>query len=114
MKTAGASRRQDVQTANATGVIPACVGLGIPFGMLVLSAIHPSMMWRRYSDVLPVICLVCGILPSIVAVVLSIRMLRQQRSERGWAGLVIGLVAIPACLVITWWLGMMVLASHPV
>jgi hypothetical protein len=114
MKTAEASRPQGIRETVPSGVIAACVGLGIPLGMLALSAIHPAMMWRRYSDVLPVICLACGGLPSIVAIVLSIRSLWRHPSSRAWAGLTLGLLGIPICLAITWWLGMMVLASHPV
>ena len=113
MKTAGPSRPQDVQATTATGMVMACVALGVPVGMLVLSAVYPSIMWRGYSDVIPLACLASGVLPSIAAVVLSIRILRRQPSGHAWAGLLLGLCALPACLAITWWLGMMVLAAHP-
>ena len=113
MKTAGPSRPQDVQATTATGMVLACVGLGVPAGMLVLSAVSPSIMWRRYSDVIPWACLASGVLPLIVAVVLSIRMLRRQPAGRAWAGLALGLCGLLACVVISWWLGMMVLAAHP-
>ena len=114
MSNAGGSNPQVEQTMTATAMFAACVGLGMPLGMLVLATIHPSIMWRRHSDVIPLACLASGVLPSIVAVVLSIRMLRLNPSGRAWAALALGLCALPACLAITWWLGMTVLASHPV
>lgn len=113
MKSAGRSRVRDEQAMGVAGVFTACVGLGICFALLMLSTLCPSIMWRRHSDVLPWASLVCGVLPSIIAVVLSIRMLWRSPSARAWAGLALGLLAFPTCLVITWWLGMMVLASHP-
>lgn len=113
MNTVGASRPRNVKATTATGMFAAGLGLGMPLGMLVLATVYPSIMWRRYSDVIPWACLASGVLPSIIAVVLSIRMLRRQPSSRAWTGLALGLCALPASLAITWWLGMMLLASHP-
>lgn len=113
MNDARQSSPRSEQAMTATAMVAACVGLGMPLGMLMLAAVHPSIMWRRHSDLIPWACLVSGVFPSIVAIVLSIPTEGRQSSSRAWAGLVLGLLALPASLVITWWLGMMVLASHP-
>ncbi|MFM7077218.1 MAG: hypothetical protein ACKO3G_14330 [Planctomycetaceae bacterium] len=82
MNDARQSSPRGEQAMTATAMVAACVGLGMPLGMLMLAAVHPSIMWRRHSDLIPWACLVSGVLPSIVAVVLSIRMLRRQSSSR--------------------------------
>jgi hypothetical protein len=105
---------ENVKSKSSSGLRCAYAAFGIPFGMLVLSWFVPFLHPRWDSNVIPLLCLVGGMIPAIMAISLSIVALRQKRSTTAVDGLVLGLLAIPVCLAITWWLAMMGLATHPV
>jgi uncharacterized membrane protein len=96
------------------GLRCAYAAFGIPLGMLVLSWFVPFMRPRWDSSVIPLLCLIGGMIPAIIAITLSTVALRQQRSATAMIGLFLGLLALPVCVVIAWWLAMMGLALHPV
>lgn len=100
--------------ASPTGLQVACAALGIPAAMLVLSWFVPFMRPRWDSSVIPLLSLFGGLLPAIAAMIVSIGECRRQRSRGAVTGLVLGVVAVPACLAISCWLAMQGIASHPV
>jgi hypothetical protein len=96
-----------------TGLRFAYAALGIPVGILVLSWFVPFMRPRWDSSAIPILSLIGGLLPALVAVVVSFS--EWRRGSRGaMTGLLLGLAAVPACLVISWWLAMQGIGSHPV
>ena len=97
-----------------TGLRFASAAIGIPVVMLALSWFVPFMRPRWNSSGIEMLCLIGGLLPAIAAVSLSIGEWRRQRFPGAIAGLVLGLVAIPVCLMISYWLAMQGIASHPV
>ena len=96
-----------------TGLHLAYAAMGIPAGMLVLSFVVPFMRPRWDSSAIPVLSLLGGLLPAFLAVVVSFA--EWRRGSRGaMTGLLLGLAAVPVCLVISLWLTMQGIASHPV
>lgn len=91
----------------------AYAALGIPLAMLVLSWFVPFMRPRWDSSAIPILSLFGGLIPALMAVVLSLRVWRR-RSRRAVTGLLLGLAAVPVCLAISYWLAMQGIASHPV
>lgn len=102
------------KAATLTGLQFAYAAIGVPAGMLVLSWFVPFMRPRWDSSAIPVLSLIGGLLPAIAAVCLSIGEWRRQRSRSAVAGLVLGLAAVPVCLLIALWLAMQGIGSHPV
>jgi len=99
--------------ATPTGLRFASAALGIPAGMLVLSWLVPFMRPRWDSSAIPILCLLGGLLPAFMAIVVSLG--ERRRHARGaMTGLLLGLAAVPVCLAISYWLAMQGIASHPV
>jgi hypothetical protein len=105
---------ENVKPKTFSGLRCAYAALGIPFGILVLSWIVPFLRPRWDSSIIPLLCLAGGMVPASMAIALSALAIRQQRSVPAWTGLVLGILAVPVCIVIAWWLAMMGIASHPV
>lgn len=101
-------RERDIQ-----GLHFAYAALGIPAVLLVLSLVVPFMRPRWDSSAIPLLSLLGGLLPAFLAVVVSFA--EWRRGSRGaMTGLLLGLAAVPLCLVISLWLAMQGIASHPV
>lgn len=96
-----------------TGLQLALAAISIPVGILVLSWFVPFMRPRWESSSIPFLSLIGGLVPALIGVGVSIADWRR-RSPGAMTGLVVGLAAVPACLVISWWLAMQGIASHPV
>lgn len=99
--------------ASPRGLAFAYAALGIPSAMLILSWFVPLMRPRWDSSAIPILSLIGGLIPAFMAVVLSLGEWRR-RSHGALTGLVLGLVAVPVCLAIAYWLAMQGIASHPV
>jgi hypothetical protein len=91
----------------------AYAALGIPAGMLVLSFVVPFMRPRWDSSAIPILSLLGGLIPAFLAVAVSFAEWRRGSSD-AMTGLLLGLAAVPVCLVISLWLAMQGIASHPV
>ncbi|MBU6276010.1 MAG: hypothetical protein KGQ61_05200 [Planctomycetes bacterium] len=96
-----------------SGLHFALAAIGIPVGILVLSWFVPFMRPRWDSSAIEMLCLIGGLVPALIGVGISIGEWRR-RSPGALTGLVVGLAAVPVCLVISWWLAMQGIASHPV
>jgi uncharacterized membrane protein len=106
--------QDNVKSQTFNGLRCAYWALGIPFGMLVLSWFVPFLRPRWDSSIIPLLCFAGGMIPAIMAIILSIIAIRQQRSVPAWTGLFLGILALPFCVAIALWLAMQGIASHPV
>jgi len=95
------------------GLQLAYAALAIPLAMLLLSWFVPLMRPRRDSSTIPIMSLIGGLIPAFMAVVLSLGEWRR-RSRGAVTGLLLGLIAVPVGLAISYWLAMQGIASHPV
>lgn len=76
--------QDNVKSLTFSGLRCAYVAFGIPFGMLVLSWIVPFLRPRWDSSIIPLLCLAGGVIPAIMAIILSAIAIRQQRSVPAW------------------------------
>lgn len=102
------SRDRDIQ-----GHHFAYAALGIPAVLLILSSFVPFLRPRWDSSAIPLLSLLGGLIPAFLAIVVSFAEWRRG-SRTAMTGLLLGLAAVPLCLVISLWLAMQGIASHPV